>query len=262
MTEAYDYSCAQKLIGDHLEKEEYADAASEIEQLVNFFEKNKQTEYIDYLEYLFLLHQVHSRMNKTKAVLSDLRRLNKHFRQNVDPKLLKPRAMELYIKSWTYLGYFLSENGDELEAVDVFQKCLPLLIILRGAESQEVETIKWYIKSIQAHGRITTDEPEELLFLEEEEEGLRCSFCLTGQVDVISGPAVYLCKNCLTQFKNFARDEEYSKHLRLACADASCSFQCQRKPEQMKLLFPGPGVAICDSCLKLADESGEDKTMA
>lgn len=161
--------------------------------------------------------------------------------------------------TWTYLGYLLSETGQKEESLKIFRRCLPLLLLMRGLESQEVETVKWFILSLLKHGRIISDEPEPFCFDDSEEEGLRCSFCLTGQVDIVTGPSVYICRNCINLFNELGDDADYTKHLRLACGNSRCSFMCKAPP--FTSLFPGPGVFICADCLSLCDKLGEDRTL-
>lgn len=249
MDDHSNYAANQKRIWESLENRDYTAAAEAINSIIGFLENNNATEYIDYIEYLFLLHQVYSETRDLGSAIAVLGKLLNHFQNSVDPRVLNPRCMELYIKTWTYLGYLLSESGQLDESINVFQKCLPLLVLLRGLESQEVETVKWYIKSVQSEGKISTDEPPDIFIQEEDLEGLRCSFCQTGQMDIIAGPSVYICKNCVQLYHSFLPDENYCKHLKLACSNKVCAFQCGTAPEDMPSIFPGPGVFVCGTCV-------------
>lgn len=259
MSEPFDYSAAQQRIWASLDKKEYLSVADELKRLISFLEVSGATEYIDYVEYKFLLHQVYAELKDWQSSIEVLRELNSHFLLKTDPRMLTPRGVELYIKSWTYLGYLLSETGQIEESLRTFRRCLPLLVLLRGLESQEVETVKWYILSVRKEGRISSDEPESFLSDDSEEEGLRCSFCLTGQVDIVTGPSVYICRNCINLFNEFRDDVVYTMHLCLACGDSRCSFGCKAQPSTS--LFPGPGVFICADCLSLCDKLGEERTL-
>lgn len=261
MNESFDYSEAQQRIWACLDRKEYSAVADELRQMISFMELTGATEYVDYIEYQFLLHQVYTEMHDMHSSIDVLKSLNSHFLQKTDLRMLTARGAELYIKTWTYLGYLLAENGETQESLKTFGRCLPLLILLRGIESQEVETVKWYIVSVQKQGRITSDEPESFLNDENEEEGLRCSFCLTGQVDIVTGPSVYICRNCINLFNEFSADADYAKHLHLACGNAKCSFMCGEGAADTADagLFPGPGVFVCTNCLKLCD--GDERTL-
>lgn len=256
-----DYAAIQKRIWDCLESGDYAAGTREIEAVISLLESRFSTEYIDYIEYLFLLHQVYAEQKDLEHAIDALVKLLFHFQNAVDPRILSARGAELYIKTWTYLGYLLAEVGQKDASIAIFRKCLPVLMLTRGAESSEFETVKWYIRSVQRDGKISTDEPDPFDMQGEEEEGLRCSFCHTGQVDVIAGPSVYICRNCIKIYNNFLEDEVYCKHLRLLCLDSACSFQCNREPSTQASLFPGPGVFICGDCVRLCNDLEEGQSL-
>ena len=256
-----DYGTIQKRIWERLEKGDYVEGARDLEAVVSFLEQNFSTEYIDYIEYLFLLHQVQAEMKDTEKAVETLSKLLFHFQNAVDPRMLSERGGELYLKTWTYLAYLLAELGRKEESLAVFRKSLPILMLSRGADSSELDTVRWYMKSVEKHGHVSSDEPDPFELDEEDEEGLRCSFCRTGQTDIITGPSVYICRNCIGAFNNLQEDPDYCKHLRLFCDQSSCSFQCARTREEQVHLFPGPGVFICGDCVKLCNELDDDRTL-
>lgn len=233
-----------------LEARDCMSATDELHQLLAFFESRNATEYIDYIEYLFLLHQVYIEMGDAGSAVGVLGKLLNHFLKNTDPKLLKARAVEIYVKTWTYLGYILAETGQAENSIMVFKKSLPLLMLMRGLESHELETVQWYIKSLRTEGRITSDEPPDAMVSEQELEGLRCSFCFTGQTEIVSGPAVHVCRACIESYHSFLPDKAYCSHLRLAAPSAACSFNCGSKPVDIEVLFPGFGGFICGACVE------------
>ena len=121
MSEPFDYSVAQQRIWVSLDKKEYLSVADELKQMISFLEVTGATEYIDYIEYQFLLHQVYAELKDWQSSIKVLRELTSHFLQKTDPRMLTPRGMELYIKTWTYLGYRLSEDGRAGRITEDFQ---------------------------------------------------------------------------------------------------------------------------------------------
>ncbi len=218
---------------------------------IELMEGYKLTDDFAYARCLFLLHHQYAQAKNLEAACQVLEKLIAHFQKGVNPHYLADSDLLLYIKSWTYLGCYLSELERTQEALSVFRKSFLVLLLICGAESAELETLKWYIRSVELYGKITSDEPEPGIF--EDEEGQRCSFCLTGQVEISGGPLIYACRNCVENFTELKNDNGYAAHLRLiAGADADCSFNCSG---QSAYLFPGPGVFVCSNCLlRLKDE--------
>lgn len=245
-----DYDGLREKLKQSLEARDCQTATTDLNQLLAFFELRNATDYIDYIEYLFLLHQVYAEMGDAGSAIGVLGKLLSYFLKSTDPKLLKARAIEIYVKTWTYLGYLLAETGQSENSIMVFRKSLPLLMLLRGLESHELETVQWYIKSIATEGRITSEEPPDISVTEDELEGLRCSFCFTGQTEIVSGPSVHICKNCIETYYLFLPDKTYCAHLRLAAPAAACSFNCGSKPDEIEVLFPGFGGFICGACVQ------------
>lgn len=85
----------------------------------------------------------------------------------------------------------------------------------------------------------------------------RCSFCGASESQVgtlVAGGRVHICETCVA----FAR-QAVGDAGRLAGKESRvgdplpCSF-CDRLPHQAQRLVTGPGVRICDHCIRHCDE--------
>jgi hypothetical protein len=79
-----------------------------------------------------------------------------------------------------------------------------------------------------------------------------CTFCGAPSSPVVTGPGVTICADCLTVAAS-AIEEAGSITPGTGSKPAAlrCSF-CARSAQQVRGLVAGPGVYICDGCVRAA----------
>ena len=85
-----------------------------------------------------------------------------------------------------------------------------------------------------------------------------CSFCGVVQTDpasLVAGPGVFICRSCV-EFSTEAISEARSLAIETDVPVATplvCSF-CDRPAAEVEHLLTGPGVRICDRCVRFCTE--------
>ncbi|WP_219472216.1 ClpX C4-type zinc finger protein [Nonomuraea rhizosphaerae] len=86
-----------------------------------------------------------------------------------------------------------------------------------------------------------------------------CTFCGSGKAQVarlVAGPGVFICDGCVRLAGEVVREPRSAMaHLALvpAGSDLACSF-CGKTAAEVATVVAGPGVRICDQCVRLCDE--------
>src|SRR4030095_3005573 len=88
---------------------------------------------------------------------------------------------------------------------------------------------------------------------------VECSFCAKKQAEVgnlIAGPAVYICNECVRDCTNALAAREPIGSITMIIgktAEARCSF-CGQKPVEVVRIVGVPTARICNECVKTCEE--------
>jgi hypothetical protein len=89
---------------------------------------------------------------------------------------------------------------------------------------------------------------------------LACSFCGLPKDEVaklITGPGVFICGDCVALVHGVGDEPVETPRTRLdpvpTASRLQCSF-CGKAPGEVAAMVAGPGVRICDECLRVCDE--------
>lgn len=121
-------------------------------------------------------------------------------------------------------------------------------------------------------------DPQQDVVDEESTSPNSCSFCGSVQSEVrqlLGGPAVYICDRCVYICAESIEEDEYEEvievplseliaeverahgrvsSMKMGASPLRCSF-CGRSQLQVNKLIAGPGVYVCDQCVRLFVET-------